>query len=114
MLATIKTGKNTEGHKSTLETLGYTVTDTTDGIAVEVTAAIDSEFTASKKNLKALIAAKQCLTYKTAITFEDGTTRKSILACTKMGALSCLIMKVPEEKKAKEATTLFDINDLLK
>ena len=113
MLATIKLGKNTENHAQTLEILGYVVTKTEEGIAVEVTKAIEDEFVATKANIKALIAAKQCLTYKTSIHFEDGSTRKSILACSKLGVLSCLIMKVESEKKVKSATALFDINDIL-
>lgn len=114
MLATIKTGKNTENHKTTLEVLGYKVADTENGIAVEVTEAIEGEFNATKANLKALIAEKKCLTYKTKIHFEDGTTRSSILACSKLGALSALIMK-PEEQKKEETpkSSLFDISDLI-
>lgn len=113
MFGTIKLGKNTEKHQQTLETLGYVVSKTEEGIAVEVTKAIDTEFTATKANLKQLIADKQCLTYKTKIAFEDGTVRSSILACTKLGVLSCLIMKVEGEKKAKSTTALFDIDDIL-
>jgi|GEM_PF-5047301 len=92
MRGTIKLGRHTAKHAETLQRLGYEVEVSEDKIYVEGTGTVSElDLSQGLDPLKEVIANKQLLTYKSKVTFEDGTWN-SLAMCGKLGELSCLVV----------------------
>ena len=114
MIGIITKGPRTINHAAALKLLGYTVHDKPEHIEVECTGFV-SEVDLSKGQdaLKALVKAKQLMTYTTKITFADGKVLSSIPATGRLGAASCLMAVDPTAPKKAKGGAGFSIDSLL-
>lgn len=108
MQANIKIGTRTAHHANTLQALGYKVDTNATHLLVEVAAIHTEEFAWTTENVAALVKARKALCYTTPIRFSDGKVYDSIIACGRMGKLSCLMMNPPKAPKAPKTDAMLD------
>lgn len=114
LVGSIKMGKNTKGHRASLEKMGYKVSEEEGELKVEVTGFVSHlDLSENQDALREVIAKKQALTYSTKVLFKDGKSLFGVPACTRLGALSCLIMKPAKGAKAPKEGGEFNIDDFL-
>jgi len=122
----IKVGKPTQGHQATLEKLGYEVQEQDGHFVVEVEGFVDSLDLSqgdAHDRLQEIISNKQALTYRTTVTMllpskenpEEKVARviDGIPMATKLGVLSCLVMKPRLGKSKKNTGSLFSLDDFI-
>lgn len=114
VVGSIKLGKNTKAHRANLEKMGYKVSEEGDELKVEVTGFVQHlDLSENQDALKEVIAKKQALTYSTKVLFKDGKSLFGVPACTRLGALSCLVMKPEKGAKKEKTESEFNLDDFI-
>ena len=115
VVGSIKMGKNTKNHAAALRKMGYEVTEEGDELKVQVTGFVQHlDLSENQDALKEVIAKKQALTYSTKVLFKDGKSLFGVPACTRLGALSCLVMKPAKGAKKEKVESEFNLDDFIR
>lgn len=117
--ASIKINDNTRGHRATLESKGYEVTEVDGRYVVTIDGPVHEELVnlttqEGREAVRQVIAQKGCFTYKTHWLLPgESRTHNGIFALRKLGILSAFVMR-PEKKKPETSSLDKDlVDDLL-